>query len=94
MLINGTTGEWFSQTHRGAHGGRRDRDRAVAGRVPVVVGCTALHRARGGRAGAKHALAAGAAGIELDAAAVLQDRSPDETVQYYEDISDGCRRRR
>ena len=45
---------------------------AVAGRVPVVVGCAA-YTAREAAEYGRHALAAGAAGIECDAAALLQD---------------------
>ena len=52
VLVNGTTGEWFSQTPDERRLVAETAIEHVAGRVPVVVGCTSLHGARGGRAAA------------------------------------------
>ena len=62
-LVNGTTGEWFSQTTEERMQVAETAIDAAAGRVPVVIGCTA-YTAREAGALAKHALAAGADGVE------------------------------
>ena len=72
LLVNGTSGEWFSQTTDERHAVVETAVEVAAGRVPVVAGCTsytALEAAELGR----HALAAGRLGHQLDAAAVLED---------------------
>ena len=40
-LINGTTGEWFSQSTEERMTVAENAIDAVAGRIPVVIGCTA-----------------------------------------------------
>jgi 1-pyrroline-4-hydroxy-2-carboxylate deaminase len=87
LLVNGTTGEWFSQTTAERHQVAETAVATAAGRVPVVVGCTS-YTAREAIALAKHALAAGAAGIS-STPPPYSKTFPDETVQYFQDISDG-----
>jgi len=85
VLINGTTGEWFSQSD--------DERRAVAetaieharGRLTVVIGCTD-YTAKGVAARGEHAMAAGADGIESSPPPYSRPL-PDETVAFYEDIA-------
>ena len=73
VFINGTTGEWFSQTPEER---RLVAENAIdAGRragCPVVIGCTSLHGARGGRARPPRDRG-GRRRDRLDAAAVLED---------------------
>ena len=72
LLVNGTTGEWFSQTPERAAAGRRDRDRPGRGPRPRRRGLHVLHRARGDRA--RPSCARGRrVGHQLDAAALQQD---------------------
>src|ERR1700744_5682741 len=40
VLINGTTGEWFSQTHAERGAVAKAAIDTVAGRIPVVVSCS------------------------------------------------------
>ncbi len=87
LLVNGTTGEWFSQTTAERHQVAETAVATAAGRVPVVVGCTS-YTAREAIELAKHALAAGAAGIS-STPPPYSKTFPDETVQYFQDISDG-----
>jgi 1-pyrroline-4-hydroxy-2-carboxylate deaminase len=87
LLVNGTSGEWFSQTTAERHAVVETAVEVAAGRVPVVAGCTsytALEAAELGR----HALAAGASGIS-STPPPYSKTFPDETVQYFTDISDG-----
>jgi 1-pyrroline-4-hydroxy-2-carboxylate deaminase len=87
LLVNGTTGEWFSQTTDERHRVAETAVATAAGRVPVVVGCTS-YTAREAIELARHALAAGAAGIS-STPPPYSKTFPDETVQYFQDISDG-----
>ena len=72
LLVNGTTGEWFSQTPDERRQVVETAVDQAAGRVPVVAGCTS-YTAREAIELARHALAAGAVGHQLDAAALQQD---------------------
>jgi 4-hydroxy-tetrahydrodipicolinate synthase len=87
LLVNGTTGEWFSQTTDERRQVAETAVATAAGRVPVVVGCTS-YTAREAIELAKHALASGAAGIS-STPPPYSKTFPDETVQYFQDISDG-----
>ena len=72
LLVNGTTGEWFSQTPDERRQVVETAIDQAAGRVPVVAGCTSLHRARGDRA--RPSCARGRRRRhQLDAAALQQD---------------------
>jgi 4-hydroxy-tetrahydrodipicolinate synthase len=87
VLVNGTSGEWFSQTSDERGQVAEAAIAAAAGRVPVVVGCTS-YTAREAIELAQRALAAGAAGI-TSTPPPYSKTFPDETVQYFQDISDG-----
>ena len=87
IFINGTTGEWFSQTIEE----RKELiefvlDR-VANRIPVVVGITTF-TARDSIPLGVHAMAAGAAGVCSSAPAYAKTL-PDETVAYFSQLSSG-----
>ena len=87
IFVNGTTGEWFSQTIPE----RKELiefvlDR-VAGRIPVVVGITTF-TARDSIPLGVHAMAAGAAGVCSSAPAYAKTL-PDETVAYFSELSTG-----
>jgi len=87
LFVNGTTGEWFSQTTEERKQVAETAVEAAAGRVPVVVGCTGLTAKAVVELG-KHALSVGASGIG-STAPPYSKTLPDETAAFYEDISDG-----
>jgi 1-pyrroline-4-hydroxy-2-carboxylate deaminase len=87
LLVNGTSGEWFSQTPAERHAVIETAVAVAAGRVPVVAGCTSYTAREAAELG-RHALAAGAAGIS-STPPPYSKTFPDETVQYFTDISDG-----
>src|SRR3954454_2284089 len=66
VLVNGTTGEWFAQTHEERKAVAETVIEHVAGRIPVVIGCTAYTAREAGEL-ARHAVAAGADGGEATA---------------------------
>ena len=72
VFINGTTGEWFSQSAEERRLVAENAIDAVAGRIPVVIGCTSYTAREAGELG-RHAIAAGRRRDRLDAAAVLED---------------------
>ena len=86
LLVNGTTGEWFAQS-----AGERRRVAAiavdeVAGRIPVVIGCTSYTPAE--TIGlAEHARAAGAAGAASTPPPYVHP-SDEEIVAFYRAVSD------
>jgi dihydrodipicolinate synthase/N-acetylneuraminate lyase len=85
VLINGTTGEWFAQTPGERKQVAENAIDAVGGRIPVVIGCTA-YTAREASDIGRHAVAAGADGIEATAPPYSKPFD-DEIVAYYEEIS-------
>ncbi len=85
VLINGTTGEWFSQTPEERRLVAETAIDAVAGRMTVVIGCTA-YTAREASEYARHAAAAGADGVESTAPPYVKPFD-DEIVDYYEDLA-------
>ena len=87
VFINGTTGEWFSQTPDERRLVAETAIDALAGRVPVVIGCTALTAREAAELG-RHALAAGADGVG-STPPPYSKTFPDETVRYFQDLSDG-----
>src|SRR6266540_4470321 len=62
MLVNGTTGEWFSQSADERRLVAETAIDAIDGRIPVIVGCTS-YTADQVVAFARHAIDAGAAGV-------------------------------
>ena len=87
IFVNGTSGEWFSQSPEERRLVAETVIDQVAGRVTVVIGCTSLPAKEAVELG-RHALAAGADGIG-STPPPYSKTYPDETVRYYEDISDG-----
>ncbi len=81
VLVNGTTGEWFSQTPAERAELARAAVDAVAGRVPVVVGVGAF-TARESAALAVEVAAAGADGV-LTTPPPYVHPADDEIVAYY-----------
>jgi 1-pyrroline-4-hydroxy-2-carboxylate deaminase len=86
VFINGTTGEWFSQSPEERRLVAENAIDAVAGRMPVVVGCTSYTAREAGELG-RHAIAAGADGIG-STPPPYSKTYPDETVAYFRDLSD------
>ena len=84
VLINGTVGEWFSQTEQDRKAVAETAIEAVAGRMTVVIGCTA-YTAREVAGYGRHAVQAGADGIEVSAPPYSKP-FPDELVRYYQDV--------
>jgi 4-hydroxy-tetrahydrodipicolinate synthase len=84
-LINGTVGEWFSQSDAERRTVAETAIAAVAGRMTVVIGCTSYTAAQAVELG-RHAIAAGADGVEVSATPYSKP-FPDEIEQYYRDIA-------
>jgi 4-hydroxy-tetrahydrodipicolinate synthase len=87
IFFNGTTGEWFSQSPDERRLVAETAIEQVAGRATVVIGCTSLTAAEAVELG-RHAIAVGADGIG-STPPPYSKTYPDETVRYFEDISDG-----
>ena len=86
VLVNGTTGEWFSQTPEER---RRVAEIAVeelAGRMPVVIGCGAFTAVECARYG-EHARAAGADGI-LTTPPPYVHPSQEEIYAFYRSLAE------
>jgi dihydrodipicolinate synthase/N-acetylneuraminate lyase len=87
VLVNGTTGEWFSQNEAER---RRVAEIAVeelAGKIPVVIGCTTFTPSQTIALG-RHARDIGADGI-LSTPPPYAAPTPREIVAYFAAISDG-----
>ena len=80
IFINGTTGEWFSQSPDERRLVAETAIEQVAGRATVVIGCTSLTSAQAVELG-RHAIAAGADGIG-STPPPYSKTYPDETVRY------------
>jgi len=85
VLINGTTGEWFSQSADERKEVAANAIDAVAGRITVVIGCTA-YTAKEASEFARHAVDAGADGVESTAPPYSKPFD-DEIVAYYEELA-------
>jgi 4-hydroxy-tetrahydrodipicolinate synthase len=85
VLINGTTGEWFSQTPDERRLVAETALAAVAGRIPVIVGCTG-YTADEVAGYARHAMAAGAAGVASTPPPYAKP-FPAEIEAFYTDIA-------
>lgn len=85
VLVNGTTGEWFSQTDAER---RRVAEIAVEelrGTIPVVIGCTTYRAVDTGEL-ARHAQKIGADGV-LSTPPPYIVPSPREVIRYFDDLS-------
>lgn len=85
VLVNGTTGEWFSQSPEERRLVAETAIAAVGGRIPIVIGATAYTAAEVARI-ADHAMEAGAAGFASTPPPYCKP-FPDETVAFYEEIA-------
>ena len=85
LFVNGTTGEWFSQSIEERKAVATAVIRQVNGRVPVVVGVTTFTAKESAILG-EHAIATGASGICSSAPAYAKTL-PDETLAYFQDLS-------
>lgn len=85
VLVNGTTGEWFSQSPAERRLVAELSIEAVAGRIPVVVGCTD-YTAELVAGLAREALAVGADGFACTPPPYCKPFE-NEIVAYYEDIA-------
>ncbi|MBD0736722.1 dihydrodipicolinate synthase family protein [Streptomyces sp. CBMA29] len=85
VLVNGSTGEWFSQSAAERREVAEIAVREVDGRMPVVVGVTA-YTAREASALAEHAASIGAQGV-LATPPPYAHLSPDEIVAFYREVS-------
>ena len=87
LFITGTTGEWFSLSPDERRLVAETAIDQVAGRATVVIGCTSLTAKQAVELG-RHAIAAGADGVG-STAPPYSKTYPDETVRYFQDMSDG-----
>jgi 4-hydroxy-tetrahydrodipicolinate synthase len=85
VLINGTTGEWFSQSEEERRRVAETAIEQVDGRMTVVIGCTA-YRADQVAALGEHAMSAGADGFSSTPPPYCKPLA-DETVAFFKDIS-------
>ena len=88
IFVNGTTGEWFSQTPEERRLVAETAIDQVAGRVTVVIGCTSLHR------DARRSSSAGTRSRPAPTASARRRRRtrrriPTRPCAYFQDISDG-----
>lgn len=86
VLLNGSTGEWFSQSTAERRRVVEVGVEAVAGRYPVVVGVTAFTVEQAAEL-ARHAAATGADGI-LATVPPYVHPSPEEVVAFYRELSE------
>lgn len=84
IFINGTSGEWFSQTEAERKLVAETAIAASAGRIPIIIGVTS-YTAKAAAALGEHAMAAGAAGIASTPPPYAKTL-PDETVAFYRDL--------
>lgn len=84
IFINGTSGEWFSQSEQERRLVAETAVKAAAGRIPIVVGVTS-YTARAAAELGEHAMAAGAAGIAATAPPYAKTL-PEETFAFYRDL--------
>lgn len=86
VVVNGTCGEWFSQSADERRAVAETAVDAAAGRMRVLVGCTS-NTAENVQALASHALAAGADGVLASAPPYIK-LFPNEVVAWYEEIGE------
>jgi 4-hydroxy-tetrahydrodipicolinate synthase len=85
VLVNGSTGEWFSQTTAERNQVAAAAVAELAGRIPVIVGVSA-YTAHESAALAREAESAGAQGV-LATPPPYAHLSPDEIVEFYREVS-------
>jgi len=87
IFINGTTGEWFSQSNSERKHLLEFVLDKVSNRIPVVVGVTTFTAKESIDLGI-HAMKAGAAGV-CSSAPAYSKTLPHETIAYFEELSKG-----
>jgi dihydrodipicolinate synthase/N-acetylneuraminate lyase len=85
LLVNGSSGEWFSQSLAERRAVAEAAVRAVGGSVPVVIGCTALRPGEVTEL-AEHAQGTGADGILVSPPPYLR-LSQDDIVAFFEFVA-------
>ncbi len=90
VMVNGTCGEWFSQSVAERNAVAETAVSAAAGRMRVLIGCTS-NRAENVKALADHAFAVGADGVMASPPPYIK-LFPNEVVAWYEEISDLLRK--
>ncbi len=86
VFVNGTTGEWFSQSPEERRLVAENAIEAVAGRLTVVVGCTSYTAREAAELG-RHALARIVnRALELEARAIELRRCDEERVELAPDL--------
>lgn len=86
IVVNGTCGEWFSQSVQERQAVAETAVAAAAGRLRVLIGCTS-NRAENVQVLASHAITSGADGVLASPPPYIK-LFPDEVIAWYEDISD------
>jgi 1-pyrroline-4-hydroxy-2-carboxylate deaminase len=89
LFINGTTGEWFSQSNTERKEVAKFLAEKVGNKVPVVIGVTTF-TAKESIELAEHAMSVGLAGI-CSSAPAYSKTLPDETITYFQTISDAIK---
>jgi 4-hydroxy-tetrahydrodipicolinate synthase len=89
LFINGTTGEWFAQSHQERKEVAKFVADKVAGRVPTVIGITTFTAKESIELG-EHAMSVGISGVCSSAPAYAKTL-PHETVAYFETLSSGIK---
>lgn len=84
IVVNGTCGEWFSQTAEERRAVAETAVAQAAGRMRVLVGCTA-YTAKETAEFARHALGAGADGV-LASPPPYAKLFRDEVIEFYRDL--------
>jgi dihydrodipicolinate synthase/N-acetylneuraminate lyase len=90
VLINGTTGEWFSQTPAERRVVAKTAIDCVDGRIPIVIGCSD-YTAKSVIELADDAMQAGASGFAASAPAYSRPLD-EEIVAFYEEIAEALPR--
>ncbi|MEV7429461.1 dihydrodipicolinate synthase family protein [Nocardioides sp. NPDC092400] len=85
IVVNGTCGEWFSQTDDERRQVAEAAAAQAAGRLRVIVGCTAYTAEQSAELG-RHALASGVDGVLVSPPPYAKLFAP-EVVAFYEEIS-------
>ena len=85
MLVNGSTGEWFSQSPAERRRVASIAVQQVAGRCPVVIGVSAYTAIEAAEL-ARHAASIGADGV-LATVPPYVHPDPDETLVFYQQVS-------
>jgi 4-hydroxy-tetrahydrodipicolinate synthase len=89
VLVNGTTGEWFSQSEEERARVAQIAVEELRGKIPVVIGCTTFRPADTIHL-ASHAASIGADGV-LCTPPPYAVPTPDEIVAFYQLVASGTR---